>query len=428
MLSTTSRLLARGYPARRLLPACNAQRQRSGGYIGASSSSLLPGASFFTEEEVASFHRDGFVVKEDVLSASDCAVLAEHYHELFAGEFPTGVFPDEWHWREGLSLPTAVREIVNGWKASPAIARVALSPGLGRAAASLMRWGCGARLAQDDVLWKPPGAGGVGFHQDSAYISDQFCPRDDNSVTVWIALEDADETTGTVEYAVGSHLWRQRVRADAAERETATSASFHGVAGDLADPVRRAAAAAGLEPSAVTLRAVRVPKGGAIFHHQDVWHGSRPNEHPTRPRRALAVHLLRRDVSFRAAPAPDYIYGRYVLGRGRRDVCDTFFPVTWAPDGSHLRSDVAVPLHHSGLIPTAAGAEATGLATASEDGSSGSNGMSGSSSMSGGATLVPGGSLVPAWSGSGQAAASAGREGALASMVAEWRRAQKELE
>ena len=428
MLSTTSRLLARGYPARRLLPACNAQRQRSGGDIGASSSSLLPGASFFTEEEVASFHRDGFVVKEDVLSASDCAVLAEHYHELFAGEFPTGVFPDEWHWREGLSLPTAVREIVNGWKASPAIARVALSPGLGRAAASLMRWGCGARLAQDDVLWKPPGAGGVGFHQDSAYISDQFCPRDDNSVTVWIALEDADETTGTVEYAVGSHLWRQRVRADAAGRETATSASFHGVAGDLADPVRRAAAAAGLEPSAVTLRAVRVPKGGAIFHHQDVWHGSRPNEHPTRPRRALAVHLLRRDVSFRAAPAPDYIYGRYVLGRGRRDVCDTFFPVTWAPDGSHLRSDVAVPLHQSGLIPTAAGAEATGLATASEDGSSGSNGMSGSSSMSGGATLVPGGSLVPAWSGSGQAAASAGREGALASMVAEWRRAQKELE
>ena len=38
-----------------------------------------------------------------------------------------------------------------------------------------------------------PGAGGVGYHQDSAYISDQFEPRDENSVTVWIALDDADQ-------------------------------------------------------------------------------------------------------------------------------------------------------------------------------------------------------------------------------------------
>ena len=92
-----------------------------------------------------------------------------------------------------------VREIVNGWKASPAVARVALSPSLGRAASELLSWPAGARIAQDDVLWKPPGTGGVGYHTDAVYISDQFTPRDDNSVTVWIALDDADESTGTVE-------------------------------------------------------------------------------------------------------------------------------------------------------------------------------------------------------------------------------------
>ena len=131
-------------------------------------SAALTRRPFFTSTDIESFHTDGFVVKENVLSAHDSEALSEHYHELFAGEFPTGIFPDEWHWREGLSLPEAVREIVNGWKASPVVARVALSPSLGHAAASLMRWSSGTRLAQDDVLWKPPGASGIGFHQDSA--------------------------------------------------------------------------------------------------------------------------------------------------------------------------------------------------------------------------------------------------------------------
>ena len=148
-MSAFLRVAARGRPTRRLSAA----------------STRRP---FFTSTEIESFHTDGFVVKENVLTARECEALTEHYHELFAGEFPTGIFPDEWHWREGLSLPKAVREIVNGWKSSPVVARVALSPGLGHAAASLMRWSSGTRLAQDDVLWKPPGAGGIGFHQDSA--------------------------------------------------------------------------------------------------------------------------------------------------------------------------------------------------------------------------------------------------------------------
>ena len=33
----------------------------------------------------------------------------------------------------------------------------------------------------------------------------------------------------------------------------------------------------------------------------------------------------------RTRPPPDYIYGRYALGRGRTNVSEAFFPVTWAP-------------------------------------------------------------------------------------------------
>ena len=99
---------------------------------------------------------------------------------------------------------------------------------------------------------------------------------------------------------------------------------------------------------------VTVPAGSAIFHHQDVWHGSRANTHATRPRRALAVHLLRRDVAFRITPPPDYIYGRYVSRRGSSKVSDTFFPVTWAPSPSAgepaVRSEAVIELTRCGLI------------------------------------------------------------------------------
>lgn len=60
----------------------------------------------------------------------------------------------------------------------------------------------------------------MGWHQDSAYISQNFRPLSENSVTVWIALDAADEETGVVEYAVGSHRWPMGA-------SDAASSSFH---------------------------------------------------------------------------------------------------------------------------------------------------------------------------------------------------------
>ena len=66
---------------------------------------------------------------------------------------------------------------------------------------------------------------------------------------------------------------------------------------------------------------------------QDVWHGSGRNRSASRPRRALGVHLLRRDVLLRTEPSPDYIYGRYVLAEGCDEVSEQFFPITWTSEG-----------------------------------------------------------------------------------------------
>ena len=138
------------------------------------------GGPAWSPERRASFERNGFVLQPDVLSEAECASLRETYDRLFRGDFDTGIYPDEWHWREGISRPEAFREIVNAWKSSDAVARVALDAGIGRRCAELMGWP-GARLAQDDVLWKPGGADGVAYHQDSPYISANFVPEASNS-------------------------------------------------------------------------------------------------------------------------------------------------------------------------------------------------------------------------------------------------------
>jgi hypothetical protein len=116
--------------------------------------------------------------------------------------------------REGISKPNAAREMCNAWKSDRTIASVVLNQDLGKFVASVMGWSS-VRVAQDDLVWKPPSDNHeqkridtVGFHQDSAYISAQFVPYDNNSVTVWMALDPADEETGCLEYAVESHLWR----------------------------------------------------------------------------------------------------------------------------------------------------------------------------------------------------------------------------
>jgi len=151
-----------------------------------------------------------------LLTPTACQCVRERITKLFAGEFDTGIYPDEWHWREGISRDDAAREMCNSWKSDRTIASIVLNEDVGRLVAEVMGWDS-VRIAQDDLVWKPPSSAGatiaankcqgqgridtVGFHQDSAYISAQFEPYEQNSITVWVALDDTDEENGCLEYA-----------------------------------------------------------------------------------------------------------------------------------------------------------------------------------------------------------------------------------
>lgn len=274
----------------------------------------LPRLAALGAAEAERFHRDGFLVVEAMLPAAALAALRERFAPLFAGRFDTGVYPDEWYWREGMSLPDVTRHMANAWKADLTVARLALSADVGRAAAALAGWS-GARLGQDTIWWKPPGTRPIAHHQDSSFMGFLEPAR---TVTCWVTLDDTSRDAGTLEYVPGSHRWPL----------TALPEQFHGEA-DYRAQMRAAAAAAGVEPPAPV--PVEVPAGSCVFHAGEIWHGSGANVTGDRMRRSIGIHMLPPEARFSDRPG-GYIYRRYQL-TGSAALDESFFPLLWSADG-----------------------------------------------------------------------------------------------
>jgi 2-oxoglutarate-dependent dioxygenase len=266
-----------------------------------------------SDEHVERFHRDGFlIVEEGFISQATIELLRESFDRLFAGEYATGIQPDEVNWKAGRDREDLTRQICNGWRADDRVAAQVLSERTGRIAAQLMGYG-GARILQDNCLWKPPGARSLGMHQDGSF-ADYLVPSE--MITCWVALDDTQAAGGTIEYARGSHKW---------PKLPPDRGSFH-APDDWLAPLA-AAAPEGVEPELVP---VVVKAGGCSFHHSLTFHGSGPNE-ADRDRRAIVSHLIAAHTRFHPSNV-DQIYSRY-RRRGDLSLDESFFPVLWDQDG-----------------------------------------------------------------------------------------------
>jgi len=241
------------------------------------------------------FDRNGFVVVDRIIEPDSIPGLHAAFSDLFSGKFETGVRPDEVNWQAADGDPSLSRQICNGWKANREIARVVLNEAIGKAVANLAGWP-GVRIMHDNVIWKPPAAKSLGFHQDSAYLA-WFKPSD--LLTCWIALDDTRADGGTIEFVRGSHRWQLN------EPE----GEFHAPE-DYRKHMRKAATRAGVEAE---IEYVEVNAGGGSFHHGWTWHGSGAN-HSSIPRRSLVLHAMRSDVEYvpeHFAQGIGPIYSRY---------------------------------------------------------------------------------------------------------------------
>jgi phytanoyl-CoA hydroxylase len=257
------------------------------------------------------FRRVGFVVVEGLVPPATVRALASRFIPLFGGEFPTGVYPDEWYWRPGMSRDDVTRHMGNAWKSDPTVAELVLSPTIGHLAARLTGWPS-VRLGQDTLWWKPASGTAVALHQDDTFMASLDPPT---TITCWIALDDTTIDGGTIEYVPGSHRW------PLVERRGA----FHAPDDYRADMVAEATALGQVAPAT---RPIPVTAGTGVFHDGRTWHGSAPNARSDTARRSIGVHMLRGDVRYRADQV-GYIYGRYRRA-GTDELDETFFPITWA--------------------------------------------------------------------------------------------------
>ena len=139
------------------------------------------------------FWDDGFVVLRGVLSAEEVAAYRRVIVKQAQADFDAAG-------EDALTFGGAFFQTLNLRTRSDAVAGFALSPRIGRIAASLLRVP-GVRVYHDQALFKPPGGIASYWHQDQ-----YFWPLEtDRSLGLWMPLTDVTEDMGTMRYAAGSH-------------------------------------------------------------------------------------------------------------------------------------------------------------------------------------------------------------------------------
>ena len=66
----------------------------------------MPRLAEIDDADIDRFKRNGYLIVENFLDTAQVEALRGSFPKLFAGKFDTGIYPDEWYWREGMSLPT----------------------------------------------------------------------------------------------------------------------------------------------------------------------------------------------------------------------------------------------------------------------------------------------------------------------------------
>ena len=229
-----------------------------------------------TRQAVEQFQREGYLkISHRVLADNHLAAVREHYDALFAqkrGTIGEGLRnlatigesvddPEADHSEEML-------QIQQMWQRDDVFRELLYHSPLLDIAESLV--GPDIQVFFDQALYKPANHGGaVHWHQDNGYWG---CVPP-NLVSIWMALDDADEENGCMNVIPGSH----REGLAAHERAMTEKGKLPALLAAKVD----------------TERAVAVPvkAGHAMVHHCLTLHQTNPNT-SARERRAMVVHYM----------------------------------------------------------------------------------------------------------------------------------------
>jgi len=226
-----------------------------------------------TDDQVAQFQRDGFLVLPRILSAEQVGRARAAVERLFRGECTLDRRPPEYR----RPLPPRPRHgttnhTVNGRLLDGDLWEISTDARLGEMAARLLGTES-LSLMEDQLIEKGPGGPPVAMHQDAPYLT--FL-RSWDVINLWIALTDVAEESAPLLCIRGSHLWPV-----AAKPRHFTD----GGDGDLMEVVT----AARPQGEPVDVVPVLVPAGGGAFFGALTMHGS-PRNRSSGARYAYTLH------------------------------------------------------------------------------------------------------------------------------------------
>ena len=227
-------------------------------------------------EQVQRFDEDGFLVLPSFLDPATLAELRDAYDEIIDGLAPAA---------GDRMLGGLTRQVMIPSQAHPAFDRntaVRDAIHIGRQ----MFDTDAVHRSFDMLIYKPPGhPHETPWHQDMSYAGQPFAPAGATipleSIQIWIALDDADEENGCMQFLPGYH---HRPLLE------------HMLAGGAPDDDGRLLALADVDRDLdLTKKVVApVPAGGATIHSYGTPHYTGPNRSADRPRRAYIFNVATR--------------------------------------------------------------------------------------------------------------------------------------
>ncbi|MEM6256068.1 MAG: phytanoyl-CoA dioxygenase family protein [Cyanobacteria bacterium P01_D01_bin.156] len=270
-----------------------------------------------TQTQIELFHQQGYLIVDNLLDLDQVTQIVDRFEPLFNTQFETGIYPDEWYGRPGLSQPNATQQMTGLWRCDRTLASFTLSSKIAEISGTLMGWSS-ARYGLDTCWIKPPNAPGVYFHRNNTYTS---CIAPPATVTCWIALSNVALKTGSLEIVPGSHFWNC----------TDQMRFLHAPQEGYREPLWQAAKDAGVvDPHILP---IVLPPGSAVFLHGNLWRGSGPNPNQTKTRRSLAISTLAGHARFQLpGVGKGYIFERY-RRQGSLVMEESYYPILWSQDG-----------------------------------------------------------------------------------------------
>lgn len=277
-------------------------------------------AKKITNQQKTLFHKQGYLIVDNLLSQQQALEIIERCDHLFQTQFETGIYPDEWYGRPGLSQPNATRQMTGLWRCDRTLASFTLSSAITRLNATLMDWPS-ARYGLDTYWAKPPNAPELYFHRNNTYVQSIDPP---STITCWMALSNATAEAATLQIVPGSHHWPQTATAEKAR-------FLHAPKEDYRIPLWQAASAAGIsQPNIVP---IEIPVGSAVFFHGDLWHGSGRNHSSTKTRQSLSISTLLGQSKYQPPGSGNgYIFDRYRM-IDTLELHESFYPILWSQEG-----------------------------------------------------------------------------------------------